>query len=113
MKNVNIYVDVDLTLVDHIGCILPEAIDGLRTLREAGCHLFLWSTGGAEYCRSVAERYEITDLFEAFLPKPDIFVDDMPHTIFNGFTFDVNQDGPWGQMASDIVRRHVDKPRRR
>jgi hypothetical protein len=46
----------------------------LLTLREAGCRLFLWSTGGAEYCRQVAERYEMTPLFEAFLPKPDLFI---------------------------------------
>jgi hypothetical protein len=60
MKNVSIYVDVDLTVVDHMGQLLPQAVEGLLTLREAGCRLFLWSTCGADYCRQIAERYEMT-----------------------------------------------------
>src|SRR4051812_44700749 len=78
MLNVNVFVDVDLTLVDERGGILPGAADSLRRLKQRGCHLFLWSTGGGEYARVVAERYQLAELFEGFLPKPDIIIDDMP-----------------------------------
>ena len=54
MKNANVFVDVDLTLVDANGKLLEGAREALETLKRAGCHLFLWSTVGADYCRKVA-----------------------------------------------------------
>ena len=107
MKNVNVYVDVDLTVVDHVGQLLPQAVEGLLTLREAGCRLFLWSTCGADYCRQIAERYEMTPLFDAFLPKPDIYIDDMPATVLNGLMLNVNGEESWQTLADRIVRDHV------
>src|SRR5262245_43402278 len=107
MKNVNIYVDVDLTVVDHLGQLLPQAIEGLLTLREADCKLFLWSNNGAEYCRQIAERYEMTPLFEAFLPKPDIYIDDMPGSVLSPMMCDVNCEPSWQELADRIVRDHV------
>ena len=108
MRNVNVYVDVDLTLVDAFGRMLPGADDAMRHLHKSGCHLFLWSTGGAQYCREVAGRLGILELFEAFLPKPDIFIDDMPSTIFNGLLFDIQQEATWETLAGRIVKDHVD-----
>lgn len=113
MRNVNVFVDVDLTLVDHLGVLLPNAVEAIQILYDGGCHLFLWSTGGAAYCRQVAERADITHLFEAFLPKPDIYIDDMPSTIFNGLLFDVQQEGAWLPLAERIVREHVHAAERR
>ena len=108
MKNVAIYVDVDLTLVDEHQRLKPSAWEGLLTLREAGCRLFLWSTNGADYCRQIAERHELAPLFDAFLPKPDIYVDDMPATFLNGLLFDVAAHaGDWQALADRIVRDHV------
>src|SRR6266481_2864184 len=51
MKNANIFVDVDLTLVDASGKLLDGAREALLALKKAGCHLFLWSSVGADYCR--------------------------------------------------------------
>jgi hypothetical protein len=113
MRNVNVFVDVDLTLVNQQGVLLPNAVEAMHTLHRAGCHLFLWSTGGADYCRLVAERAQIASLFEAFLPKPDIYIDDMPSTIFNGLLFDVQQEGDWLLLAEKIVHEHVNPSERR
>ena len=111
MKNVAIYVDVDLTLVDEHQRLKPNAWEGLLTLREAGCRLFLWSTNGADYCRRIAERHEVARLFDAFLPKPDVYVDDMPATFLNGLLFDVaEQADDWQALADRIVRDHVQPP---
>lgn len=107
MKNVNVFVDIDLTLVDAQQVIRPGATAAMQVLFDAGCHLFLWSTGGGAYCRQIAERYEIAHLFEAFLPKPDIYIDDMPATIFNGLVFDPAGDDDWVTLAKRIVREHV------
>lgn len=108
MKNANIFVDVDLTLVDAEGRLLGGAREGLQRLRERGCHLFLWSTVGAEYCRQVARRHGLTDLFEGFSAKPDIIIDDMPATCLAPFHYDVGHEQSWALMVQQILDKHVD-----
>ena len=41
MKNANVFIDVDLTLVDANGRLLDGAREGLSRLKNQGCHLFL------------------------------------------------------------------------
>jgi hypothetical protein len=105
MKNANVFVDVDLTLLDANGRLLEGA---LETLKQTGCHLFLWSTVGAEYCRKVAEVHHLTDLFEGFTAKPDIAIDDMPSTCVAPFVYNVQQEASWPAMARRIIEKHVD-----
>jgi phosphoglycolate phosphatase-like HAD superfamily hydrolase len=107
MKNVNIFVDVDLTLIDEIGRLLPGAAEGLRRLKERGCRLFLWSTGGGDYCREVAGRFGLEELFEGFFPKPDIIIDDTPGMCLSPIVCDVNEEQSWPAMAERIVSRYV------
>jgi len=108
MKNANIFVDVDLTLVDANKNLLTGAAEALTKLNDSGCHLFLWSTNGAEYARKVAALHHLTDLFEGFVAKPDIVIDDMPGTVLNPFVFDVNAEPSWPALAQKILRQHVD-----
>lgn len=108
MKNANIFVDVDLTLVDANGRLLPEASEALHRLKDRGCHLFLWSTNGAIYAKSVAMRYQLLELFEGFAAKPDIIIDDMPGTVLNPFVFDVQQEASWPALAERILAKHID-----
>src|ERR1051326_681602 len=109
MKNANVFVDVDLTLLDANGKLLPGAREGLLALKQAGCHLFLWSTVGADYCRKVAESHQFTDLFEGFAGKPDIVIDDMPSTCVSPFVYNVQQEASWRALAQRIIEKHVDK----
>ena len=69
VKNANVFVDVDLTLVDASGKLRDGAREGLQRLKDEGCHLFLWSTVGLEYARTVAARHQLTDLFESYAAK--------------------------------------------
>ena len=108
MKNANIFVDVDLTLIDANGKLLTGAREGLKRLQDAGCHLFLWSTAGADYCRKVAQLHGLTDLFEGFLAKPDIVIDDMPGTCVTQLTYDVRQEASWPALAERIIEKHID-----
>ena len=107
MKNANIFVDVDLTLVDANGKLLDGARDGLQRLHDSGCHLFLWSTCGPDYCRKVAALHKLTDLFEGFTAKPDIVIDDMPSTCSGAFAYGVGQDS-WPELAQRIIKKHLD-----
>jgi hypothetical protein len=106
MKNANVFVDVDLTLVDASGKLLAGSREALQKLRDSGCHLFLWSTCGADYCRKVAALHKLTDLFEGFTAKPDIIIDDMPSTCVAPFAYGVGQDS-WPEVAARIVAKHL------
>ena len=108
MKNANVFVDVDLTLVDVNGKLLDGAREALVQLQARGCHLFLWSTCGAEYCRKVANLHGLTGLFEGFTAKPDIVVDDMPSTCVSPFVYSVQQERSWPELAKRIIQKHVD-----
>lgn len=81
MKKQIIFIDVDETLVRSSGTKripMPGVIGQVRRLRDAGATLFLWSSGGAEYCRSTADELGISDCFSGFLPKPTAYIDDQP-----------------------------------
>ena len=108
MKNANIFVDVDLTLVDANCKLFAGAREGLQRLRDTGCHLFLWSSVGVDYARQVAALHGLTDLFEGFASKPDIIIDDMPSTAVAPFAFAVQNEVSWQGMAERIIAKHVD-----
>lgn len=74
-----IYVDVDDTLVRSHGAKripIPMVIKHVRSLFEQGAELFCWSSGGADYARDSAFEVGLGDCFKAFLPKPNIILDD-------------------------------------
>lgn len=74
-----VYIDVDDTLIRTAGSKrIPVSgmIDHVRTLAEQGATLFCWSSGGPEYAREVATELGLLDLFAAFLPKPQVIIDD-------------------------------------
>ena len=76
-----IYVDVDHTLIHFNGDERVPAqavIDRVRALHTRGDTLYLWSSGGADYARTTAAELGIADLFVAFLPKPETYIDDLP-----------------------------------
>ena len=108
MKNANIFVDVDLTLVDANTNLLAGVTEALTKLKRKGCHLFLWSTNAADYAGKVASPHGLADFFEGFIAKPDIIIDDMPGTALNSVAFDVNSEGSWPALAEKIIRKHLD-----
>lgn len=78
MKQV-VYVDVDDTLVRSVGSKripIPGAIARVKSLHKEGAKLYLWSTAGGEYARATAAELGLESLFEAFLPKPNLIIDD-------------------------------------
>jgi hypothetical protein len=108
MKNANVFVDVDLTLVDANCRLLDGAREGLKQLKEKGCHLFLWSTCGAEHCRRVADLHGLTEFFEGFSAKPDIVIDDMPSTCVSPFVYGIQQEQSWEKVVERIIKKHID-----
>lgn len=84
-----IYVDVDDTFVRSAGAKripVPAVIQHVRHLQNEGAILYCWSSGGADYARSSAEEFGISDCFVAFLPKPNILLDDQPTSQWRRFS---------------------------
>jgi phosphoglycolate phosphatase-like HAD superfamily hydrolase len=74
-----IYVDVDETFVRSVSTKripMPAVIQHIQELKQQGAILYCWSSGGGEYARQSAEEFGIADCFVAFLPKPDMLLDD-------------------------------------
>lgn len=74
-----IYVDVDDTLIRSVGTKaipIPAVVEYVRRQKKSGAELYCWSSGGAAYARGVAETLGLLDCFTAFLPKPNVIVDD-------------------------------------
>jgi hypothetical protein len=75
-----IYVDVDDTFVRSVGSKripIPATIAQIRQLNESGAELYCWSSGGAAYAKDSATEFGIADCFVAFLPKPQVLIDDL------------------------------------
>jgi hypothetical protein len=108
VKNANIFIDVDLTLVDAEGRLLDGAREALERFVDKGCHLFLWSSVGVGYAKKVAALHNLTGFFEGFTSKPDIIIDDMPSTAQTPFVFNVHDEASWPAMAEWIIAEHVD-----
>lgn len=78
-KRLIVYVDVDDTLVRSAGTKtipIPNVVEQVTQLAGAGAELYRWSTAGAEYARSPAQKLGIDRCFVGFLPKPNILIDD-------------------------------------
>jgi hypothetical protein len=74
-----IYVDVDETLIRNYGTSrikIPGVIAHVRLLAGEGAELYCWSSGGADYARRSAEECGLADCFRAYLPKPQVMIDD-------------------------------------
>jgi cation transport ATPase len=79
MKPRVIYVDVDDTLVRSFGTKrmpMASVVSSIQALHQDGVVMYLWSSGGGEYARESAVELGIENCFVAFLPKPDVYIDD-------------------------------------
>ena len=75
-----VFVDVDDTFVRSYGTKrvpIRSVIEHVLALHEDGAALYCWSSGGADYARESAAEFGIEHCFIAFLPKPEVLIDDL------------------------------------
>lgn len=110
----SVYVDVDDTLIRttaHGRIAIPNVVEAVRRLSADGAHLYLWSAGGAEYAREVAAELGIAELFLAFLPKPEVMIDDRESPTWWMIELRPEQVGPQTshqQLEGFLVRGKVE-----
>ncbi|MEJ0090655.1 MAG: hypothetical protein WDM80_13050 [Limisphaerales bacterium] len=96
-------IDVDLTVVDQNGNLLPGVIQNLKSLKGRGCELILWFYGGGEYAETMARRHQIEDLFVGFSGKPDIAVDDESEKVASFAVVDAAAVKNWDAIGNEVV----------
>ena len=74
----HISIDVDQTLLDDEGQLIPGVRENLASLKKRGLVLQLWSKGGSEYALETAEKWKLKEFFTSYAAKPDIAIDDLP-----------------------------------
>ena len=101
------YVDVDDTLIRSAGTKrmpIPTVVMHVKQLAaQDGVELYCWSTAGSEYARATTRELGIEECFVAFLPKPNVLIDDQ-------------EIGTWRRFVTihplSIVDRSVDEYRK-
>ena len=87
IEEFNVFVDVDDTLIRSYGSKripITATIEHIKALKKQGATLYCWSSGGAKYAENTARELGILDIFEAFLPKPQMLLDDRDITSWRG-----------------------------
>ncbi len=82
-----VFIDIDDTLIRTAGTKripMPRTIQRVKELHSQGHLLYLWSSGGGEYAQTAAAELGIEDLFQAFLPKTQLMIDDQQITDWRG-----------------------------
>lgn len=102
-----IFVDVDDTLIRSFGSKrmpIPSVIERVRELHAAGVRLFCWSTAGDAYAREMATSIGLAEIFEAFLPKPHVLIDDAALNTWRLRELHPNELS--GFTAAEIIAHH-------
>lgn len=76
-----VFIDIDLTLIDIDGNLLPEVSSRLQEMRARQYDLIAWSQGGKEYADKVLKKHKLKKYFSAVVTKPRIIIDDAPDNI--------------------------------
>ena len=107
-----ISIDVDLTIVDENEELLPGVVEGLKTLKDNGYSLMLWSCGGEERARLIARKHNLRCFFDEYATKPDLVIDDDFEALSQLPTIDPRVAKDWSQIAERTIRLAEDMDNR-
>ncbi len=108
-----VYVDVDETMLRNYGTRqipIPAVIKQVKALYKQGAELYCWSSMGAVYARQAAESCGVAHCFLAFLPKPQIIVDDQQPKAWRKILH-VHPSQCSSQTTVEEYREELKKPR--
>ena len=108
-----VYVDVDDTLVRSYGTKripITAVVQRIRELHRAGFILYCWSAGGADYCQTIAVELGIADCFRAYLPKPQILIDDQHPSEWRGLRWIHTNEAASMSPSEYVHERPADEP---
>jgi len=122
--SLNIFIDVDGTLLNSNEGVDPRAKEILRQIRRKldaeypDSGLYLWSGAGGDYARSKAEKHGLAGFFSGFAGKPDVIIDDNPLSVSPRRTIMWRDDSQWQNLKLSVfaefsptekLKEHIDK----
>jgi hypothetical protein len=115
--SLNIFMDVDGTLLNSNEGVDPRAQEILRQIRlkmnaeypDSG--LYLWSGAGGDYARSKANEHGLAGFFSGFAGKPDVIIDDNPISVLPRRTILWRDDSQWQNLKSSVFAEFSPTPK--
>ncbi len=108
MPTRTIYIDVDQTLVDINGNLLPGVLEKIEYLYRYGYTLICWSGGGHEYAQRVLEKRQLNLYFTHVLDKPDIIIDDNPDSVLDhAHLLTIQDKDSWNTILHQLFKGEV------
>ena len=109
MPSRTVYIDIDLTLVDLGGELLPYAAQRIKEMYDTkGYKLIAWSAGGHEYARRIITKHDLLSYFQYILDKPDWIIDDYPEGILeHAKVLTVHNKGFWEKFWETLFKKEV------
>jgi hypothetical protein len=115
--SLNIFIDVDGTLLNSNEGVDPRAEETLRQIRRKmdteypDSGLYLWSGAGGAYARSKAEEHGLAGFFSGFAGKPDVIIDDNPPSVFPRKTIAWSGDSQWQNLIPTVFPEFSPSPK--
>jgi hypothetical protein len=106
--SLNIFIDMDGTLLNSSEEVDPRAKETLRQIRRKmdaeypDSGLYLWSKAGGNYARSKADEHGLAGFFSGFVGKSDVIIDDNPSSVFPRRIILWKDDAQWPSLTSSI-----------
>jgi hypothetical protein len=106
--SMNIFIDVDGTLINSNEGVDPRAEETLRQIRRKldaeypDSGLYLWSGAGGDYARSKAQEHGLAGYFSGFVGKPDVIIDDNPFSVSPRKVILWHGDYQWQNLISSM-----------
>ncbi len=102
------YIDIDLTIVDYMGNLLPHAAQRIREMKEVHhFELVAWSHGGADHAQRVLAECGLAQYFTAILSKPDFVIDDSPDGVFDRARVITANKNVWSTFWEQVFKKEV------
>jgi|GEM_PF-759093 len=109
--SLNVFIDVDGTLLNSNEGVDPRAQEILRQIRmklnaeHPDSGLYLWSGAGGDYARSKAEEHGLAGFFSGFAGKPDVIIDDNPFSVSPRKVILWHDDYQWQNLISSMFTK--------
>ena len=101
------YIDLDLTLIDIQGRLLPGVLETLPLLAQK-YEMICWSAGGKEYGVEMLSKNRVSCFFSLVLEKPRFIVDDTPESILQRANIiEIKTKDSWSNLFEKIFKKPV------
>lgn len=106
--DLQVFVDVDVSLLDNDDSLLPMARESLEKLVGQGYQIILCSVHGSDHAKAVAAHHGLTHLASGYAGKAHSMTAHIPCAVLAPFGFNSNDDDSWRITVESIMEKYGD-----